>query len=201
MTKGVLSEATHRRMHRGEFLKHSLLVLIVGASCLLGKRRSPLAAERAGDLAQGPGPTPPASLTKPPLTEEHLNQFIAVVRKGIQPDSEALKTRATRDWRAVLRDQFALTPMQKRALEVLPKETVHQVQQSIRQAIHTNSGFVVRAVAASGAAPPLERPSASPPSTARMDAARLAAWQKPGSVECTKIDVTYECRVKAGVVC
>jgi hypothetical protein len=198
MTTGVPAEATHRRMPRGEFLKHSLLVLLVGASCLLGTRRSPLAAERAGDLAQGSGATPPASPPKPPLTEENLNQFITVMNKGTQPDSEALKTRATRDWRAVLRDQFTLTPMQKRALEVLPKETVHQVEQAIRQAIHTNSGFVVRAVAASAAAPPLERPSARPPS---MDAARLAAWQKPGAVECTKIDVTYECRVKAGVVC
>ena len=119
----------------------------------------------------------------------------------VPPDSEAIKTRATRDWRAVLREHFALTPLQKRALEVLPKETVQQVAQAISQAIRTHSGFVVRAIAAPEAGPPLEQPSGRTPSTADSDATRLAAWKKPDSIQCSKTDVTYECRVKAGVVC
>src|SRR5262249_13670498 len=95
-----------------------------------------------------------AKSPKPPLTEENLNQFIAELRKGLPPDSEALKTRATRDWRALLREQFTLTSTQMRALESLPKATVQQVQEAVREAIHTNAVFVVRAVAAEGAAPP-----------------------------------------------
>ena len=126
-------DAYHRPMLRGEFLKHSLLLMVVGASCLLRPGGRPLAA--------GSAKTP-----KPPLTEENLNRFIAELRKGLPPDSEALKTRATRDWRALLREQFALTSTQKRALEVLPKQTVQQVQGAIREAIHTNAMFVVRAV-------------------------------------------------------
>lgn len=201
MTRGAAPEATNRPMNRGEFLKNSLLLMIVGASCLLSKGGDTLAADVVGDMAQGSGRKLPASSTKPALTEESLNQFIVSVRKGIPPDSEALKTRATRDWRAVLRDQFALTPTQKRALEVLPKETVQQVQQSIRQAIHTNSALVVRAVAAPGAAQPMERPGGGTPSTASIDKARIAELQEPGSVECTESDGTYECTVQAGVVC
>jgi hypothetical protein len=187
-------------MPRGEFLKHSLL-LLVGASCLLSQGRNPRAAGLGGEMAQGLGQPPPAGAIHPPLTEETLNQFIVVVSKGIPPDSEAIKTRATRDWRAVLREHFALTPLQKRALEVLPKETVQQVAQAISQAIRTHSGFVVRAIAAPEAGPPLEQPSGRTPSTADSDATRLAAWKKPDSIQCSKTDVTYECRVKAGVVC
>jgi hypothetical protein len=87
MTNDAASDVYHRPMHRGEFLKHSLLLMVVGASCLL----------RPGGraLAAGGG----ARSSKPPLTEENLNQFIAELRKGLQPDSEALKPRATRDWR------------------------------------------------------------------------------------------------------
>ena len=201
MTRGAEPEATHRAMNRGEFLKNSLLLMIAGASCLLSTGGSTLAAAATGDMAQGPGRKRPANPTKPALTEDSLNQFIESVSKGIPPDSEALKTRATRDWRALLRDQFALTPTQKRALEVLPKETVDQVQQAIRQAIHTNAALVVRAAAAPGAGQPMERPSGGTPSTTSIDKARIAELQKPGSVECTKSDGAYQCTVKAGVVC
>jgi hypothetical protein len=188
-------------MNRGEFLKNSLLLMMVGASCLLSKGGSTLAAAVTGDTAQGAGRQLPAHPTKPALTEDSLNQFIEAVSKGIPPDSEALKTRATRDWRALLRDQFALTPTQKRALEVLPKETVHQVQEAIRQAIHTNAALIVRAVAAPGAVQPVERPGGGTPSTANIDKARVAEFKKPGSVACTKSAGTYQCTVKAGVVC
>jgi hypothetical protein len=188
MTKDGAPDVYHRPMLRGEFLKHSLLLMVVGASCLLRPGGQPLAA--------GSARTP-----KPPLTEENLNQFIVELRKGLPPDSEALKTRATRDWRALLREQFALTSTQKRALEVLPKATVQQVQEAIRQAIHTNAAFVVRAVAAEGAVPPAERPGGGTPSSTRTEKARIAAWKKPDAVVCTRSDETYECTVKAGVVC
>jgi hypothetical protein len=201
MIRDATPEATRRPMHRGEFLKNSLLLMIVGASCLLSKGRSTLAADVTGKMAQGAGQKLTAGSPKPALTEESLNQFLEVVRKGIPPDSEALKTRATRDWRALLRDQFALTPTQKRGLEVLPKKTVQQVEQAIRQAIHTNSALVVRAVAAPGAGQPMEQSSAGTPSTSGIDEARIAELKKPGSVECTKSDGTYQCMVKAGVVC
>jgi hypothetical protein len=201
MTRDAAPEATHRPMKRGEFLKNSLLLMLVGASCLLSKERSALAADVTEKMAQGAGQKLPVNPTKPALTEENLNQFIDTVRKGVPPDSEALKTRATRDWRALLRDQFALTPTQKRALEVLPKKTVQQVEQSISQAIRTNSALVVRAVADPGAAQPMEQSSGGTPSPARIDEARIAELKKPGSVECTKSDGTYQCTVKAGVVC
>jgi hypothetical protein len=188
MSHDAASDVYHRPMHRGEFLKHSLLLLVVGASCLLRPGGRALAASSAK--------TP-----KPPLTEENLNQFIAELRKGLPPDSEALKTRATRDWRALLREQFTLTSTQKRALEGLPKATVHQVQEAIRQAIHTNTAFVVRAVAAEGAAPSTERPGGGTPSSTRTEKARIAEWKKPDAVVCTKSAETYECTVKAGVVC
>ena len=201
MTRGAEPAATNRPMYRGEFVKNSLLLMLVGASCLLSKGGSTLAAAVTGEIAQGLGRKRPGNPTKPALTEESLNQFIETVRKGIPPDSEALKTRARRDWRAVLRDQFALTPTQKRALEVLPKETVRQVQQTIGEAIHTNSALVVRAVAAPGAAQPMERVGGGTPSTASIDKARLAELKKPGSIGCTKSDGTYQCTVQSGVVC
>src|SRR5215471_4287072 len=138
MTTNASLEAT-RLIPRSEFLKHSLLVLIVGASCLVRPGRN----VRTAQGAESP---------KPPLTEENLNQFIAVIRKGLPPDSEALKTQAARDWRALLRKRFALTSIQKKALADLPRETVDQVQEAIREAIHTNMAFIVRAVAADGAA-------------------------------------------------
>jgi len=200
MTKGRGPEVHDPPMRRGEFLKHAL-VLLVGARCLLRPRRSASAAGRSVEMAQIPGQPPPGGATKPPLTEDTLNQFIVLVSKGIPPDSEAIKTRATRDWRAVLREHFALTPLQKRALEGLPRATVHHVTQAIGQAIRTHAGFVVRAVAASDIAPPLETPSGRPPPAADSEAAGLAAWKNPGSIACTKVDVTYECQVKAGVVC
>jgi hypothetical protein len=188
MTEDMAPDVYQRPMLRGEFLKHSLLLVVVGASCLLCPGGRPLAA--------GSARTP-----KPPLTEENLNQFIAELRKGLPPDSEALKTRATRDWRALLREQFALTSTQKRALEVLPKQTVQQVQDTIRQAIHTNTALVVRAVAPEGAAPPTEQPGGGARSSARTEKARIAEWKKPDAVVCTKSGETYECTVKAGVVC
>ena len=200
MTKGIGPEVHDPPMRRGEFLKHAL-VLLVGARCLLRPRRSASAAGRSVEMAQIPGQPPPGGATKPPLTEDTLNQFIVLVSKGIPPDSEAIKTRATRDWRAVLREHFALTPLQKRALEGLPKATVQHVTQAIDQAIRTHSGFVVRAVAASDTAPPLDTPSGRSSTAADSEAAGLAAWKKPGSIACTKVDVTYECQVKAGVVC
>ena len=201
MTRGAGPIATNRPMNRGEFLKNSLLLMLVGASCLLSKSGNTFAADAVRDIVQGPERKGLTNPTQPALTEENLNQFIASVSKGIPPDSEALKTRATRDWRALLQDQFALTPTQKRALQVLPKETVQQVQQSIREAIHTNSALVVRAVATPGTAQPIERTGGGTPSTARIDKARIAELKKPGSVECTKSDGTYQCTVKAGVVC
>jgi hypothetical protein len=190
MTNDAAPDVYHRPMLRGEFLKHSLLLMIVGASCLLRPGRRALAADNARS-------------SKPSLTEENLNQFIAELRKGLPPDSEALKTRATRDWRALLREQFTLTSTQKRALEALPKATVQQVQEAIRQAIHTNTAFVVRAVAAEGAAPPTERLGGGTPtpSPTRTEKARVAEWSKPDAVVCTKSTETYECTVKAGVVC
>jgi len=201
MTRGAEPAATDWPMNRGEFLHNSLLLMIVGASCLLSRGGSAFAADAVRDIVRGPGSKGPTNQTKPALTEESLNQFIESVRKGIQPDSEALKTRATRDWRALLQDQFAVTPTQRRALRVLPKETVQQVQETIRQAIHTNSALVVRAVAVPDAAPPMQQPGGSTPATASIDKARIAELQKPGSVECTKSDGTYQCIVKAGIVC
>jgi hypothetical protein len=175
-------------MLRSEFLRHSLLLLVVGASCLLPPGGRPLAADKARRL-------------KPPLTEENLNQFIAALSKGLPPDSEALKTRATRDWRALLREQFTLTSTQKRALEVLPKKTVQQVQQAVREAIHTNAMFRVRAVGVEEVAPPAQQSGEGTPSPAHTEKARVAEWKKPDAVVCTRSDGTYECTVKAGVVC
>ena len=188
MTDDAAPAVYHRPMLRGEFLKHSLLLMVVGASCLLRPAGRPLAAASAR--------TP-----KSPLTEENLNRFIAELRKSLPPDSEALKTQATRDWRALLREQFTLTSTQQRALAGLPKVTVQQVQEAIRQAIHTNTAFVVRAVAAEGAAPPTERPGGGTSSPTRTEKARAAEWSKPDAVVCTKSTETYECTVKAGVVC
>ena len=188
MTKDGAPEVYHRPMLRGEFLKHSLLLMVVGASCLLRPGERALAADSARS-------------SKPPLNEENLNQFIAGLRKGLPPDSEALKTQATRDWRALLRKQFTLTSTQKRALDSLPKVTVQQVQQAIREAIHTNAAFAVRAVAAEGVAPPTERPSGGTSSPPRTEKARVAEWTKPDAVVCTRSNGMYECTVKAGVVC
>ena len=187
MTRNARLEAT-RPITRGEFLKHSLLVLIVGASCLVRPGRN----VRTAHSAESP---------KPPLTEENLNQFIAVIRKGLPPDSEALKTQATRDWRALLREQFTLTPIQKKALEGLPRETVDQVQEAIREAIHANMAFIVRAAAADGAAPAMEQSSGGTSSPTRSEEARVAAWTKPNAVLCTRRNETYECAVKAGLGC
>jgi len=187
MTKDTAPDVYHRPMLRSEFLKHSVLVLVVGASCLLRPGGRALAADKAR--------TP-----KPPLTEENLNQFIAELRKGLAPDSEALKTRATRDWRALLREQFTLTSTQKRALAVLPKKTVQQVQQDVREAIHTNA-MLVRAVGVEEVAPPAPQQGGGAPSPARTETARIAAWKKPDAVVCTRSDGTYECTVQAGVVC
>jgi hypothetical protein len=164
MTRNARPEAI-RLIPRGEFLKHSLLVLVVGASCLLRPGRNVRIAHSAES-------------SKPPLTEENLNQFIAVIKKGLPPDSEALKTQATRDWRVLLREQFTLTPLQKKALEDLPRETVDQVQEAIREAIHANTAFIVRVVAADGAAPAM-----------------------PNAVVCTRRNEIYECAVKAGLGC
>jgi hypothetical protein len=188
MTKNTAPDIYQRPMLRSEFLKHSLLLTVVGASCLLRPAASLLAAGQA---------RPP----KPPLTEENLNKFIAELRAGLPPDSEALKTRATRNWRALLREQFALTSTQKRALEVLPKQTVQQVQQAIREAIHTNAMFVVRAVGVEEVPPPAQQPGGGTSSPARTEAARVAAWKKPDAVVCTRSDGMYECTVQAGVVC
>jgi hypothetical protein len=55
MTNDAASDVYHRPMHRGEFLKHSLLLIVVGASCLLCPRGRALAAGRARS-------------SKPPLT-------------------------------------------------------------------------------------------------------------------------------------
>lgn len=187
MTGDARPEAAHL-MPRGEFLKHSLLVLIVGASCLV----RPVRQVRTALGAESP---------KPPLTEENLNQFIAVIRKGLPPDSEALKTQATRDWRDLLREQFTLTPLQKKALEGLPRETVEQVQEAIREAIHANMAFIVRAVAAEGTAPAMEQASGGTSSPPRNEEARVAVWTQPDAVFCTRRDKTYECTVKAGLGC
>ena len=116
-------------------------------------------------------------------------------------DLNVAKTRATRDWRALLREQFTLTSTQKRALEVLPKKTVQQVQQAVREAIHTNAMFVVRAVGVEEVVPPAPQQGGGAPSPARTETARIAAWKKPDAVVCTRSDGTYECAVKAGVVC
>ena len=188
MTKDTAPDVYHRPLLRSEFLRHSLLLMVVGASCLLCPEGRPFAADKA-------------RRPKPPLTEENLNQFIAELRKGLPPDSEALKTRATRDWRALLREQFTLTSTQKRALEVLPKKTVEQVQQAVREAIHTNAVFMVRAVGVEEVAPPAQQPGGETPSPARTEKARVAEWKKPDAVVCTRSDGTYECTVKAGVVC
>jgi hypothetical protein len=83
MIRDARPEAAHL-MPRGEFLKHALLVIIIGAGCLVRPGRQ----VRTAHSAEAP---------KPPLTEENLNQFITVLRKGLPPDSEALKTQATRD--------------------------------------------------------------------------------------------------------
>ena len=83
----------------------------------------------------------------------------------------------------------------------MPKTTVQQVQEAVREAIHTNAAFVVRAVASEGAAPPTEQPGGGTPSPTRTEKARVAAWSKPDAVVCTKRDETYECTVQAGVVC
>jgi hypothetical protein len=78
---------------------------------------------------------------------------------------------------------------------------VQQVQEAIREAIHTNAAFVMRAVTAEGAVPPTERPGGGASSPTRTEKARVAAWSKPHAVVCTKRDETYEWTVKAGVVC
>jgi hypothetical protein len=78
---------------------------------------------------------------------------------------------------------------------------VQQVQEAVREVIHTNAGFVVRAVAAEGAAPPTERPGGGTPSPTRIEKARVTEWSKPDTVVCTKSAETYECMVKAGMVC
>jgi hypothetical protein len=165
MTGDASPEAAHL-MPRGESLQHSLLVLIVGASCLVRPGRN----VRTALGAESP---------KPPLTEENLNQFIAVLRKGLPPDSEALKTQATRDWRALLWEQFTLTSIQKKALEGLPRETVHQVQEAIREAIHTNMAFNVGAVAAEGTAPAMAQASGGTSAPPRSEEVHVATWTQP----------------------
>ena len=70
MTRDAAPEATHRPMKRGEFLKNSLLLMLVGASCLLSKARSALAADVTEKMAQGAGQKLLANPTKPALTEE-----------------------------------------------------------------------------------------------------------------------------------
>ena len=70
MTRNARLEAT-RPITRGQFLKHSLLVLIVGASCLVRPGRN----VRTAHSAESP---------KPPLTEENLNQFLEENWKPIE---------------------------------------------------------------------------------------------------------------------
>ena len=138
---------------------------------------------------------------KPPLTEAHLNAFITVLRKSVQPDSEALKTQASRDWRALLQAQFTLTPVQQRTLEDLPKETVDHVQAAIRDALHANTAFIVRVVAATDADPPVPRPSEGTSGPASRTGARVAPQMPPDAVRCTRDNEAYTCRVHAGVGC
>ena len=83
----------------------------------------------------------------------------------------------------------------------MPKKTVQQVQQAVREAIHTNAMLVVRAVGVEEVAPPTPQPGGEAPSPARTETARIATWKKPDAVVCTKSDGMYECTVKAGVVC
>ena len=59
MTNDAASDVYHRPMHRGEFLKHSLLLMVVSTSCLLRPGGRALAAGRARS-------------SKPPLTEAGL---------------------------------------------------------------------------------------------------------------------------------
>src|SRR5262245_24495575 len=79
MTRGAGPVATNRPMNRGEFLKNSLLLMLVGASCLLSKSGNTFAADAVRDIVRGPGRQGPTNPTKPALTEENLNQFIAAV--------------------------------------------------------------------------------------------------------------------------
>ena len=146
MSQDTAPAASQSLLSRSTFLQHTLQLLLVGASCLVRPVRPARAAS-----------------PKPPLTEAHLNEFITVLRKSVQPDSEALKTQASRDWRALLQAQFTLTPVQQRTLEDLPKETVDHVQAAIRDALHANTAFIVRVVAAPDADPTVPRPSGAPP--------------------------------------
>ena len=171
-------------LSRSTFLQHTLQLLLVGASCLVRPPRQVRAASH-----------------KPPLTEEHLNQFITVLKKSVQPDSEALKTQASRDWRALLQAQFTLTPVQQRTLEDLPKETVEHVQAAIRDALHANTAFIVRVVAPTDADPPVPRPSGGTSGPAPRAGARVAPETPPDAVRCTRDNEAYTCLVHAGVGC
>jgi hypothetical protein len=184
MPQEPVPEASQPLMPRSTFLQHTLQVLLVGATCLVRPARHARAAS-----------------PNPPLTEAHLNQFITILRQSVQPDSEALKTQATRDWRALLRAQFTLTPLQKRALEDLPKETVEHVQEAIKDALHANTAFIVRVVAAAGPDPAVERPRGGPPASAPSEGARGAPGTQPDAMRCTRSNEVYACIVQAGVVC
>ena len=175
MSQDTAPAASQSLLSRSTFLQHTLQLLLVGASCLVRPVRPARAAS-----------------PKPPLTEAHLNECITVLRKSVQPDSEALKTQATRDWRALLQAQFTLTPVQQRTLEDLPKETVDHVQAAIRDALHANTAFIVRVVAATDADPTVPRPSAG---------ARVAPETPPDAVRCTRDNEAYTCLVHAGVGC
>ena len=184
MSQDTAPAASQSLLSRSTFLQHTLQLLLVGASCLVRPVRPARAAS-----------------PKPPLTEAHLNEFITVLRKSVQPDSEALKTQASRDWRALLQAQFTLTPVQQRTLEDLPKETVEHVQAAIRDALHANTAFIVRVVAATDADPTVPRPSGGTSGPASRTGARVAPETPPDAVRCTRDNEAYTCRVHAGVGC
>lgn len=111
------------KLRRKDFLKASLLPVVAG-----------IAAGGSLTGAQGQGERK-ALDRKPPLTQESLNRLLGELSRGQRSD---LRSLATRDWRAALRQEFALTPQQEAMLGAASPEQVNQVQRGLNDALATN---------------------------------------------------------------
>lgn len=84
---------------------------------------------------------------KPPLTSENLNKLLGELSRGRRDDLKAL---ATSDWRAALRQEFALTPQQEAMLGAVTPNQVADVQKAINDSLAANRPMLVRPAPAPG---------------------------------------------------
>ena len=71
---------------------------------------------------------------KPPLTEQNVNALAARILNR-EPGTEEQATRLRSGWRTLLRQEFALEPIQQRNLAEIPADAVRQVQNALDHAL------------------------------------------------------------------